>query len=291
VIDVRHVTKRYYNVTALNNVTLTVPRGEVVGVLGPNGAGKTTLFKLIAGFLQPDSGSVRPIGKGVWPRMGYKPEHLIFPNQMKVREFLRFSAELSNIEKRGRKQAVDRVLQQVGLTAAADKKVVDCSKGMRQRLGLGQVLLGDPQMLILDEPSNGLDPEGQEDILQQIEGLRNAGKTILFSSHQLHEVTQICTHLIILKLGRIHYQNNMAKALSLRPNITILLNRDASPLSQLLHGLHPAIEISQNRVILPKEALHLRRPILSLLLTLGYDIHTLNQSRITLAEIYAEVVK
>lgn len=289
-IELTNVTKRFDALTAVNNISLTVPQGEVLGVLGPNGAGKTTLFKLIAGFLKPDSGYIRPSGFD-WPTIGYKPERLLFPNQLKVRQYLEMVASLSNLSGVEAKKRVDESLERVNMTQAADKKIDDCSKGMRQRLGLAQTLIGSPALLLLDEPSNGLDPEGQNEICRQIQNLHSQGKTILLASHQLTEVTRVCTSLLILNNGKIHYQNQMEGALAERPYATIRVDRDLDDLAPVLMSLHPEIEVEGNEVILNKESMRLRRQILSIIISGGYDILKVEQNRVTLAEIYAEATR
>jgi ABC-type multidrug transport system ATPase subunit len=290
VIELTNVTKRFDSLTAVNNLSLTIPKGEVLGVLGPNGAGKTTLFKLIAGFLTPDSGQIRPSGQE-WPTIGYKPERLLYPNHLKVRQYLEMVASLSNLNGVEAKKRVDESLERVGLVYAADKKINDCSKGMRQRLGLAQTLIGSPSMLLLDEPSNGLDPEGQAEICRQIQTLHSQGKTILLASHQLGEVTQVCTSLLILNHGNSHYQNRMEGALAERPFATIRVDKEVDALAPLLLSMHPEIEIDGNEIILNREAMRLRRHILSILIGGGYDILKVEQNRVTLAEIYAEATR
>jgi ABC-2 type transport system ATP-binding protein len=223
VIQINNLTKKYHSLVALRDITMRIPRGEVLGVLGPNGAGKTTLFKLVAGFLFPDMGTISATA-GQWPTIGYKPERLLFPNHLRVRQYLEMVASLGNIGRRDSQRVVEDSLAQVDLGYAAEKRIKDCSKGMRQRLGLAQAMIGNPPLLLLDEPSNGLDPEGQADICQQIKTLHASGKTIVLASHQLLEVTQVCTHLIILNNGAIHYENRMADALTMRPHTSIKVN-------------------------------------------------------------------
>lgn len=289
-ITIDNVTKRFYSLVAVDGVSFTIPRGRVVGVLGPNGAGKTTLFKLIAGFLNPDSGEVRPT-YGYWPAIAYKPERLLFPNQLRVAEYLVMIARLSNIPRQKISEAVHEALSDVKLLESAGKRIGQCSKGMRQRLGLAQCLIGSPPMLLLDEPSNGLDPEGQSDIQRLIRRISARNQTILMASHQLPEVTQTCDYLIILKQGRIHYKGTMAEALALRPHVTIQVDRDLAPASEILTTLHHDIEIDGRNLILINEAIRLRRQILRILVGMGFDIIGVAQKRRTLEEIYAEAVQ
>lgn len=289
-IELSNVTKKFQTLVAIRDLSLKIPRGEVLGVLGPNGAGKTTLFKLIAGLLSPDTGTIYSIN-GNWPSIGYKPERLLYPNQMRVHQYLELVTSLCNLHGSNAKQAVTTSLEQVDLTYASDKLIKDCSKGMRQRLGLAQAILGDPPLILLDEPSNGLDPEGQSDICQQIEDLHHAGKSIVLASHQLQEVTQVCTHLVILNNGRIHYENSMAKALAERPHTVIQTDKDVEPMKLLLENLHDDVLVHDQEIILNNQAISIRPHVIGLLINSGYDIVQVSQSRVTLAEIYAEAVK
>ncbi|MFN2221429.1 MAG: ABC transporter ATP-binding protein [Candidatus Promineifilaceae bacterium] len=289
-IQISNITKKYHSLTALRDVTMQIRRGDVLGVLGPNGAGKTTLFKLVAGFLFPDKGTITTT-ESQWPKIGYKPERLLFPNHLKVRQYLEMVANLSNISGPAARKTVGASLEQVDMSYAAEKRIKDCSKGMRQRLGLAQAMIGNPSLLLLDEPSNGLDPEGQAEICQQIKTLHSRGQTIVLASHQLHEVTQVCTHLVILNRGEIHYENRMADALTLRPHTSITVDKTLEPVRRLLSSLSPTIEIVDQEVALNNEDLVLRRQILRILLSAGYDITGVDQSRVTLAEIYSEAVK
>lgn len=289
-ITLSHVTKRYYTLVAVDDISLTIPRGEVLGVLGPNGAGKTTLFRLIAGFLNPDQGEIAP-QNGLWPTLGYKPEQLLFPAKMRVRPYLEMIASLANIPSAEIRERVNESLSRVRLEGAAQKKIGECSKGMRQRLALAQALLGRPSLLLLDEPTNGLDPEGQDDICRVIEELHAGGQTIVLSSHQLHEVTRVCTELVILKQGRIHFTSSMDAALTLRPHVIIRSDSDLSDVSTILTALHPRITVRDNEVSLEDEAIPLRRHVLSVLVSAGHDVVGIEQKRATLEEIYAEAVQ
>ncbi|HQF70842.1 MAG TPA: ABC transporter ATP-binding protein [Promineifilum sp.] len=291
-IEFSHVTKNYYSLTALRDVSLTIPRGEVLGLLGTNGAGKTTLIKLIAGIINPTSGEVAPTnGQATWPTIGYKPERLVFPGHLAVSQYLQMVATLCNIGRAQMDTVVLESLARVNLLPAANKQIKSLSKGMRQRLGLAQALIGDPDLLLLDEPSSGLDPEGQEEIQTYIEEVRAVGKTILMSTHQLPEVTRVCTYLVILKDGQVLYQNRMAEALTLQPHIAIQVDRPLDAVRPLLAMVHPDIAIEGQEVVLRNESITMRRQILSVLINQGYDIMRVEQRRVTLAELYAEAVQ
>lgn len=289
-IEIRNVTKTFHELVAVNNVSLHIPRGEVIGLLGPNGAGKTTLLKLIAGLLKPDRGQIHSLTAS-WPAIGYKPERLIYPQQMRIREYLEMVAILSNIARQDLRRVVDVSLARLQLTESADQRVKHCSKGMRQRLGLAQALIGAPPLLLLDEPSNGLDPDGQREIVRLVQEMQALGKTIILSSHQLEEVTQMCTRLVILNQGRVHYERAMSEALQERPYSRIQANRDLAAIGPLLAAIHPDIQVEGDWAILQNEAIKLRRQILSIILSAGFDILRVERRQVTLAEIYAQTVK
>ena len=162
---------------------------------------------------------------------------------------------------------------------------------MRQRLGFAQALMGAPDLILLDEPSNGLNLEGQYAITEQIQQLQDAGKTIILSSHHLPEVTRVCTDLLILKQGQIHYQNSIADALSVRPHTTLILDDDATHMTDLLKSVHLDIEVNQDRITLHDEAMNMRRQVLSILLSAGFDVLRIDRLRATLKEIYAEAIQ
>ncbi|NKQ34532.1 MAG: ABC transporter ATP-binding protein [Chloroflexi bacterium] len=288
-IEINNVSKSFYSVQALDNVSLKITQGEVVGILGPNGAGKTTLFRLIAGLLKPDTGEIRPLS-GKWPTIGYKMERLLFPNRLKVSQYLSYAAHLSGVPSSEIEKTVFESLTRVGLVDQAHQPINNCSKGMRQRLALAQALIGNPPFLLLDEPSNGLDPGGQVEMLQRIQDLHAEGKTILLSSHQLPEVTQVCTQLVILNRGRIQYQNSMVDALTVSPHTIITADRDLWEIAPVLEDLHPDVQVDGRSVVLRNEAMALRREILAQLLQEGYDVVHVERKQTTLAEVYEKAV-
>lgn len=287
-IEVQNVTKSYQNILALRDVSLRIEKGEVTALLGPNGAGKSTLFKIVAGLLNADKGAVKPEGS-VWPTMAYKPDRLLFPNRLTVRQYLQMIAKLSH--KHAENMQVDESLQRVNLIGSANKKIGALSKGMRQRLGLAQVMIGNPSLLLLDEPSNGLDPDGQLEMQQLIRDLQAEGRTILVSSHQLQEVQNICSQIVIINNGRIRYINSLQNALALRPHVTIKVDRALAPLAPLLRQLHADIVVDDTQVEIAESAIAHRRRVLTMLLGAGYDILSMDYSRMTLAQLYAEAVR
>ena len=208
-IEIRNVSRRYGSVQALKNVSLTVEKGSVLGLLGQNGAGKTTLLNILTGYLAPTSGQMLVDGHDplLEPAeakrcLGYLPEHPPLYDEMTVREYLRFVSELRGVERRAIPAHVDEVMELTGLTDMRSRLLSHLSKGYRQRAGMAQALCGDPEVLVLDEPTVGLDPKQITEIRGLIRTL-GKGRTIVFSSHILSEVQQLCDHVVILDRGRV----------------------------------------------------------------------------------------
>ena len=190
-VGVSHAVKTYREVEALRDVSLSLNGGEVVALVGHNGAGKTTLIKLMLGLIRPTSGEIRVLGDDpaagqfeARRRLGYLPENVSFNLALTGRETLAFYAGLKGVPKGG----VLPLLERVGLAAAADRRVRTYSKGMRQRLGLAQALLGEPRVLLLDEPTTGLDPQLRRSFYEIVASLRDGGATVMLSSHALTEL-------------------------------------------------------------------------------------------------------
>jgi len=195
-------------VDALKGLNLSVPRGSVVGFLGPNGAGKTTAIHVLLGFISPTSGSASILGRDVGSsiardRIGYLPEHPVTYGFLTGRELLHIAGRLFRMERKALKAAIDRVLTLVDLSAAADRRIATYSRGMMQRIGLAQALINNPDLVILDEPTGGLDPIGRAAIRRLIASLKQEGKTVFFSSHELSEVELVCDRVVILARGRL----------------------------------------------------------------------------------------
>ncbi|NUL82330.1 MAG: ABC transporter ATP-binding protein [Armatimonadetes bacterium] len=193
---------------AVKDLNLEVHRGEIFGFLGPNGAGKTTTIKILLGIIYPTSGEAYALGKPAGDpethyRLSYLPENPYFYDFMTGREILDFYAQLFSIQEPERTKRINALLDRVGLTAAANQQLRSYSKGMQQRIGLAQTLLNDPELLILDEPTAGLDPIAHIDIRDMILDLKSQGKTLFISSHQLSDVEAVCDRVAILKQGKM----------------------------------------------------------------------------------------
>ncbi|HTN80988.1 MAG TPA: ABC transporter ATP-binding protein [Acidimicrobiales bacterium] len=203
--------KRYGDVTAVDRLDLSIDKGEIFGLLGPNGAGKTTTILMLLGLTEPTAGKARVDGLDatrapleVKRRVGYLPDDVGFYSDLTGRDNLRYTAQLNRLPKEVAEERIEHLLHDVGLTDAADRRVSEYSRGMRQRLGLADALVKRPSLLILDEPTVNIDPEGVREILELVRGLRDReGTTVLISSHLLHQVEQICDRVGIFVKGRL----------------------------------------------------------------------------------------
>ena len=208
-IKTEHLTKRYDSVTAVDDVTFSVGPGEVLGFLGPNGAGKTTTMRMIAGFVAPTSGTASICGHdieadplGAKASLGYLPEGAPTYGEMTVRRFLEFIADLRRLEGAQRKKRLDHVVDRLQLSSVLDQSIETLSKGFRRRVGLAQAIVHDPPVLILDEPTDGLDPNQKHEVRTLINDMAR-DKIIVISTHILEEVDAVCTRAIIIARGKI----------------------------------------------------------------------------------------
>jgi ABC-2 type transport system ATP-binding protein len=208
-IEINHLSKRYGALTAVDDVSFQVRPGEVLGFLGPNGAGKSTTMKMITGFLAPSAGSVRVCGHDVEGAplaakacMGYLPEGAPCYADMTVRGFLEFIADIRGLEAEKRRSRLDDVIARLGLNGVLEQPIETLSKGFKRRVGLAQALLHDPQALILDEPTDGLDPNQKFEVRSLINAMAK-DKIIIISTHILEEVDAVCNRAIIIANGRL----------------------------------------------------------------------------------------
>src|SRR4051812_42513592 len=208
-IEVTNLTKRYAGRTALSGISFSVGKGEIAGLLGPNGAGKSTTMRILSCFMPASSGTVRVAGLDVFQesdevrrRIGYMPENNPLHFDMRVREYLNFRGRLKGLRRKALRQRVDRVLEQFNLTDVGRRIIGQLSKGFRQRVGMADALVHDPELLILDEPTIGLDPTQIRAVRQLIKGLASA-HTVLISTHILPEAEMTCNRLVIMYEGKI----------------------------------------------------------------------------------------
>ena len=217
-IETQDLTKRYDGVTVVDRLNLQVKENEVFGLLGPNGAGKTTTILMLLGLTEPVSGTARVCGFNptreplqVKRLVGYLPEKLGFYENLTARENLRFIAELNNIRYSEADKRIDETLETMGLSKEADLAVGKFSRGMKQRLGIADVLIKKPKVLFLDEPTAGLDPQGINQLLDLIAGLPKLGTTVVLSSHQLYQVQKVCHGVGILSKGKVVIEGSIDK--------------------------------------------------------------------------------
>jgi ABC-2 type transport system ATP-binding protein len=215
-IEVRNLAKIYGDVAAVDNVSFAIGRGEVVGFLGPNGAGKSTTMKILTGYLPATRGTAVVAGFDVFDRpmevkrrIGYLPEHPPLYPDLTVREYLRFVGRLKGLRGSALTRNLDRVIERISLATVADRLIRNISKGFQQRTGLAQALLGNPEVLILDEPTIGMDPRQIGEVRALIQGL--AGEhTVILSTHILQEVTAVCQRAIIINRGHLVADEDLA---------------------------------------------------------------------------------
>lgn len=194
-VSIQHISKSFGSQKVLNDVSLEIPAGQIVGLLGPNGAGKSTLMKILIGLWSADSGTVSAPS-----RIGYLPENNPLYEEMYVTEYLQFMAKMTN--DKCQMTNVDTLIDKVGLTPECHKHIRELSKGYRQRVGLAQALIGDPELLILDEPTTGLDPNQLVEIRSLIRSL-GKDRTVILSTHIMQEVREMCDRVVILDHGEI----------------------------------------------------------------------------------------
>ncbi|MGN0293864.1 MAG: ABC transporter ATP-binding protein [Lachnospiraceae bacterium] len=211
IIETRNLTKKYGEKTAVNKLNLLIKEGEIFGLLGPNGAGKTTTILMLLGLTEPSSGRAFINGKNctrnpieVKSMVGYLPDHVGFYQDMTGRQNLVFTGKLNGLSDQEAVRRADDLLRRVGLVNAADQKTGTYSRGMKQRLGVADILMKDPQIIIMDEPTLGIDPEGMRELLQLMKELsKEDGRTLLISSHQLYQIQQVCDRVGIFVNGNL----------------------------------------------------------------------------------------
>lgn len=253
-IEIKNVTKEYGLQKALNDISFTVNKGEILGFLGPNGAGKSTLMKIITCYIPPTSGTVIVDGYDVLEdsleirkKVGYLPEHNPLYLDMYVKEYLNFIAGLHKLSKK--KEKVANVIDLVGLELEQNKKIGELSKGYKQRVGLAQALIHDPNVLILDEPTSGLDPNQLADIREVIKKIGKE-KTVMFSSHIMQEVEAICDRIVIINRGNLLVDKDASQIMNANSNRQIVKVEFDKPVSKTelkqIVGVNKVKQLNEN---------------------------------------------
>ena len=251
-IEAQGLTKRYGARTAIEDVTFRVEKGEILAFLGPNGAGKTTTMRILVGFMPMTSGTAKVAGFDVFDhplevkkRIGYLPETPPLYYEMTVREFLTFVAKIKQVPKTAQSNALSMVLERCGLTEIPDRLIGNISRGYRQRVGLAQALIHNPEVLILDEPTTGLDPKQIIEIRQMIKDL-SGDHTVILSTHILPEATAICERVIIIHEGRIRAIDSpkeLSTKLRKSDKISITVREASNSVEEKLRSLNQVIAV------------------------------------------------
>ena len=307
-IEVRDLTKRYAKYTAVNDVSFTVGRGEIVGLLGPNGAGKSTILRILSGFMPATSGMVRIAGFDVFHdadevrrRIGYMPENNPLHTEMRVREYLKFRARLKGLSKTRTRERVATVLEQCALTDVQKRIIGQLSKGYKQRVGLADALVHEPDLIILDEPTIGLDPNQLRSVRQLIKDLAG-NHTVLLSTHILPEVEVTCSRVLILHAGEILAADTTENLHKTIFKTGAVIAEIAAPVPDLIQAwaeidtvMHvdvAAIDGEYSRCSLtPRDGIDLRPMVFDLAKQRGWTLRELTRGRHTLEDIFIKVTK
>jgi ABC-2 type transport system ATP-binding protein len=307
-IEVKNLTKRYAGRTAVRDISFSVQRGEIVGLLGPNGAGKSTTMRILSCFMPATSGTVRVAGFDVFHesnevrrRIGYMPENNPLYPEMRVREFLKFRARLKGLGWRRSRERVNLVMEQCGLTGVSRRIIGQLSKGYRQRVGLADALSHEPELIILDEPTIGLDPHQIRAVRQLIKSL--AGKhTVLISTHILPEAEMMCNRMVIMYDGKILASDtpeNLQRLIAGNSQIVAEIAASPAELREVLSQLPglEALDVSasegefQRCAITPRNGYDLRAAVFALVRERGWILRELTRSRHSLEDIYVQITK
>jgi ABC-2 type transport system ATP-binding protein len=307
-IEVANLTKRYAGHRAVNGLTFSVARGEIVGLLGPNGAGKTTIMRILSCYMPATSGSARVAGLDVFTeadevrrRIGYMPENNPLHKEMRVRDYLKFRARLKGMSAAASRERVDVVMQQCGVADVSKRVIAHLSKGYQQRVGLADALVHEPELIILDEPTAGLDPIQIRAVRQLIKDL--AGKhTVLISTHILPEVEMTCNRVLILHQGRMLADDTPRNLEKLMSDGGQIIAEIAAPIELLRDCWETVPEVEHFDVaaidgdyircsLTSRPGSDLRPQIFSLVCQRGWKLRELTHSRHSLEDIFVRVTR
>lgn len=307
-IEVAGLTKRYAGRTAVSNISFTVRRGEIVGLLGPNGAGKSTTMRILSCYLPATSGTVRVAGLDVFQqsnevrrRIGYMPENNPLYYDMRVREYLKFRARLKGLGLKRSRQRTDTVMEQCSLTDVSRRIIGQLSKGYKQRVGLADALVHEPELIILDEPTIGLDPNQIRSVRQLIKSLGQS-HTVLISTHILPEVEMTCNRLVIMYEGKILAADTPENLQRLMSGNNQVLAELAAPFIDLQKAWTEMPEIQHFDVsptdgeyfrcaLTPRNGVDLRPRVFDLAKQHGWVLRELTSNRHSLEDIYVRVTR
>lgn len=306
-IEIQNLTKKYGQITAVDNLNFTVNKGEILGFLGPNGAGKSTTMNIITGYLPSTEGTVRVNGFDIMDnpaevkkRIGYLPEHPPIYMDMTVREYLDFVSDLKLVERKNKKSQMNDIMELVKVTHVRDRLIKNLSKGYKQRVGLAQALIGSPDVLVLDEPTVGLDPKQIIEIRKLIKAL---GKehTIILSSHILPEVSAVCERVVIINNGKIvavDTPDNLSKGFETQSKLSVTIAGPKSSIEGYVRDIYGVKYIEANiekdkeiinYIIESDKNIDIRRPLFFAMAKAGYPILELKSMDMTLEDIFLSV--
>ncbi|MGQ0551881.1 MAG: ATP-binding cassette domain-containing protein [Planctomycetota bacterium] len=299
-IHIEHLTRRFHELLAVDDVSLDVARGEILGFLGPNGAGKSTTIRILTGFLPATSGRAEVDGLDVASeslavrrRIGYLPENVPLPPDARVDEYLEFRARLKGVGSAQRQAVRERALTSCGLVPMRRRIIGQLSRGYRQRVGLADALLAEPPVLILDEPTGGLDPGQRQEVLELVAGLRGE-RTVLLSSHVLAEVEHVCSRVAIIQRGRLVAQGTreeLEASLGRRGEVEIVA-RGAGPrltAALMARGLSPRSEPASATCVVRLEREEEGPPLLAALIAEGVPVSSFRPLTRSLHDLFLDL--
>ncbi len=307
-IEAHKLTKRYSRHDAVRDVTFSVRRGEIVGFLGPNGAGKTTTLRMLTGYLPPTTGSARIAGFDIFrqsiearKKIGYMPENVPLYEDMRVREYLKFRAQLKGMDRGNTRRRVGYVIDTCGLVSVRGKMIKTLSKGYRQRVGLADALVHDPELLILDEPTNGLDPNQIRQIRELIRQLGES-HTVLISTHILHEVEMTCNRVIIIDNGKIKATDtpaNLTRQMRAAGRIQVEIHADPEVAAAAIHRLDHVKKVTHELLhdgwahftVWVDSGSDARESIARLATQFGWPLRSLFRHVATLEDVFVELTR
>lgn len=307
-IEIKNLTKKYGRFTAVNDLSFEVGEGQVVGFLGPNGAGKTTTLRMLTGYLPPTSGTATIAGYDIYKnsikareQIGYMPENVPLYDDMRVKEYLMFRAQIKGLKGSKARQHLTEVLETCGLTHMRKRMIKTLSKGYRQRVGLADALINKPQLLVLDEPTNGLDPNQIRSIRKLIKRLGET-HTILVSSHILSEVEMIADHIVIIDGGQIKASDtpqNLISGMRAAGKISLEIKGDGETIQGALERLNHVKKVTISKQdgewnhmdILCDSGTDTRERISEMGSQHGWPIRTLHRRKGTLEDVFVELTR
>jgi ABC-2 type transport system ATP-binding protein len=309
-IEVKNLTKFYGNFCAVDNISFNIEKGEIVGFLGPNGAGKTTTMRILTGYFPPTKGSVKIAGYDIieYPyeakkRIGYMPENVPLYNELRVATFLYFVAKVKQIPYTDMKKEVEKVIEECGLEDVRNVPIRRLSKGYRQRVGLAQALVGEPEILILDEPTIGLDPKQVVEVRQVIKNL-SGRRTVILSTHILPEVQMICERVLVINKGKLVAMDtpeNLSFSLGTRRKVYIEVEGKPELVKEKLLQIPNVINISvepkdeksniYTYLIESARDVDLRREISKCVVENNFSLLELRSITLSLEEVFMQLVR